>query len=83
VQNRVVRMNKSTLSDILLDLIGLLIMVILASLLSPIIAFIIGLRDFDLIFYSLTMIWVLLWIILLCLFSIYKKLEERANEQMG
>jgi hypothetical protein len=73
-------MRERELSDILLDLVGLLIMTVLMFLLSPIVAFIWGLRDFELIFYSLTMIWVVLWIVLLSLFSIQKRLEEIANE---
>jgi hypothetical protein len=66
--------------DILLDVVSLLILTVLIILLSPVIGYIAGLRDFDLVLYSLTLIWATLWIILLSLFTVYKRLEGLVNE---
>jgi hypothetical protein len=51
-------------------------MALIMFLLSPVVAYTMGLRDLDLILYSLTAIWVMLSVILMYIFSIYKRLEE-------
>jgi L-asparagine transporter-like permease len=66
--------------ETLMGILGILIITLLMLLLSPIIAYSLGLRGFDLIYYSLTMIWVVLWVIILYILQIYDRVMSDLYE---